>query len=82
MGQKLEALVDSSLRDAYTKHPTGFSHLPRSYRGRCQPRQPVKTPVYSSVRKARQGDFEPLYEVNTMADTNEKSNRPEEFKIS
>lgn len=65
-GQKLEALVDSSLRDTYTKHPTGFSHLPRSYRGRCQPRQPVKTPVYSSVRKARQGDFEPLYEINTM----------------
>ena len=66
-GQKLENLVDSSLRDAYAKTQEGPAHLPRAYRGRCQPRHPVKTPVFSAVRRARQGDFEPQFEVNTMA---------------
>jgi exonuclease III len=65
-GQKLETLVDTSIHTT-SHHGHGQTHLRKAYRGRCQPRLPVKTPVYSAVKKARQGDFDPIYEVNRMA---------------
>ena len=66
-GQKVESLADVSLKQTYAKDGHGHRGLPKAYRGRCQPRHPVKSPIYSSVKKARQGDFEPLFEINRMS---------------
>ena len=63
-GQKVESMVDVCIHSHYATNGHGMKGLPKAYRGRCQPRHPIKSPVYSSVPKARQGDFEPQFEIN------------------
>ena len=44
----------------------GLPHLPKRFRGRCQPRKIVNVPVYSATKTARCGEYNPLFEVSTM----------------
>ena len=65
-GQLVETVVDHAIQSQHQKTGLGPTHLTRAYRGRCQPRKIANLPVFSSVKTARDGDFNPLYEVTTM----------------
>ena len=62
-GTKLEYAVDQAYRQSQLQHDPDahVQGLPKSFRGRCQPR-PIKTVALRALLKAgRQGDFQPLY---------------------
>ena len=59
-------LVEDVFDDAVSRCHPSLKALPKSFRGRCQDGGIVKCPINSSVRKARDGDFEPHTEVLTM----------------
>eukprot|EP00435_Cladocopium_sp_Y103_P043208 s764_g12.t1 len=65
-GQLVESVVDQAVHIQHDRTGVGPTHLPKSHRGRCQPQKIVKLPVFSSVKTARDGDYNPLFEVTTM----------------
>ena len=65
-GQNVELVVDKALQ----YQPDGqssFSFLPRSFKGRCRQPRIVKTPIFSAIKKACQGAYEPKFEVTSMS---------------
>eukprot|EP00438_Fugacium_kawagutii_P015771 Skav224434 [mRNA] locus=scaffold3233:104463:109694:+ [translate_table: standard] len=64
-GKRLEDLASVAVQQGHTSLPAAKG-LPRPFRGRCQPRKLVKSPITAGCRIARQGDFEPSHEVITM----------------
>lgn len=66
-GHQVEQAVDLALRLQPQKDDGQPGHLPKAYRGRMQPRAPVKVPLQSHVKPARQGDYNPEKEVCSVA---------------
>lgn len=64
--ENFEAIVDQAIRLQHRKDVAFPSCLPRSHRGRCRPRNPIKHPVFSGTKPARVSDFEPCHEVITI----------------
>ena len=52
-----------ALRTQFSQEPVGHSHLPKSFRGRCQPTKFVKAPIHVPIKKGWSGHFEPNCEV-------------------
>ena len=59
-GNTVECAVDCAYRQAQLAagiHPTLVKPLPKSYRGRCKPRKPERTPKVLLTKLARTGDY-------------------------
>ena len=67
-GIKLEYAVDQAYRLSQLQHDpqTQVQGLPKSFRGRCQPRSPKTVALRALLKSGRQGDFQPLHEVHTF----------------
>lgn len=65
--ENVESVVDQAIRNKHRRDAAFPSCLPRSHRGRCKPRAPTSKPVISSTKPARVTDFEPAFEVVTIA---------------
>ena len=65
---QVENAVDRCLRQSAARDPAGLplSHLPKSFRGRFQFRERLGFPLPSTVKPARQGDYNPEVEVLTI----------------
>ena len=65
-GQQFEDCVDVALRTQFAQQSVGHSHLPRAFRGRCQPTKFVKAPIHIPIKKGWTGHFEPNCEVSSF----------------
>jgi hypothetical protein len=64
-GVDFETVVDTAMN--MTAKNGNLDHLPRAFRGRCQPNQTKKCPILGFTKKAKNGQYEPSCEVLSMA---------------
>eukprot|EP00438_Fugacium_kawagutii_P023870 Skav233784 [mRNA] locus=scaffold780:250908:258735:- [translate_table: standard] len=64
-GNRVETLVSQVLtqRKHSDKGDSAPAELPRAYRGRCQPRQPVLVPFPAAAKPSRHGEYQPGDEI-------------------
>eukprot|EP00438_Fugacium_kawagutii_P028108 Skav224953 [mRNA] locus=scaffold1186:122876:133880:+ [translate_table: standard] len=63
-GETIEQLVDCAMQQ---RHDQGaVRQLPRAYRGRCKPREPVNMPYATSARSSRKGEYTPEHEITNF----------------
>eukprot|EP00438_Fugacium_kawagutii_P033515 Skav222490 [mRNA] locus=scaffold1835:167452:172077:- [translate_table: standard] len=65
--ENFEALVDHAIRTKHQEDAAFPPFLPKSHRGRCKPRTPVKQPILSGTKPGRYSDFDPGFEVITIS---------------
>ena len=63
-GSSVEQLVSKALeKNALASSTTPLlNHLPKRFRGRCQPKKVVLAPVFATTKRGRVGDYEPAAE--------------------
>eukprot|EP00438_Fugacium_kawagutii_P029462 Skav209229 [mRNA] locus=scaffold293:266331:271159:- [translate_table: standard] len=63
-GETMETLVDCAMQQR--KEEGAVTQLPRAYRGRCKPREPVNMPYATCARSSRTGEYTPDQEITNF----------------
>ena len=67
-GTRVDAMVDRAYRKQQVEQGVlRPKPLPSNFKGRVKPRVPVKMPQFELTGKSRPGDYDPPFEVHTMA---------------